>query len=358
MQLDLAQAMRARGHTVDVLAYEDVFPTPPRGKLGALLRSYTHAVAPILRRRARHYDVVDGIEGTIVETKQELGLDGLLVARTIALNDFYRRWEDEARARWPQHPRGRALARPLRRALLRRDARQARLSRQIADGMFVCNLREAEHVAADIGTQRVRMLPHGLFDNERKRLAEAARARDPGGDPTVVWLGTWDARKGKYDLPGIIRGVRASRPETSFLLLGTHAPAQAVLAELGAASKRVQVRSSFLPEELPELLSGCCAMAFPSYLESFGFAVIEALAAGLPVVAYDIPGPRDILAPLDARLLVDLGDVDTFAARLLEQMDGRGVAAQRCIARAADFRWETIAERTLEAYAAWAGQTR
>jgi glycosyltransferase involved in cell wall biosynthesis len=354
VQVELADALRAKGHEVEFLAAPDVYSRQPRNQVEALMRSFPRASASHVRRLAASYDVIDAREGDITLSKRHLGFDGLLVARSIGLADFYTCWEREARRRWPNHPRGRLLGRLPRRLKLCQLVSQARTSRRNADGFFVCNAHEAERVAADIGVARVRNLPFGLPDGHREALGRAGLQRARNAPAEVAVLGTWDSRKGKYDLPLIIEATRAVRPETSFLLLGTYASERQVLHELGPrAAHRVRVYPSFEPEMLPELMGACCAAAFPSYLEGFGFAVIEQLAAGLPVVAYDVPGPRDILAAIDPGLLVFPGDVAAFADRLLCELAGSGVSRQACIDRAADFRWSDIADRTLEAYAEW-----
>src|SRR5438046_10044411 len=75
----------------------------------------------------------------------------------------------------------------------------------------------------------------------------------------------------------------------------------------------IEIVPRFDPDQLPQLVSDCTVAAFPSYVEGFGMAVVEQLAAGLPTVAYDAPGPRDILRDELARLLVPAGDVSRFA---------------------------------------------
>ena len=62
----------------------------------------------------------------------------------------------------------------------------------------------------------------------------------------------------------------------------------------------------------------CTVGAFPSYVEGFGLAVLEQLAAGLPTVAYNLPGPRDILKSTLPDLLVPCGDAEKFAATLCQ----------------------------------------
>ena len=92
---------------------------------------------------------------------------------------------------------------------------------------------------------------------------------------------------------------------------------QIVRRELGsAASADIELVSDYQPDELPALLANCTVGAFPSYVEGFGLAVIEQLAAGLPTVAYDTPGPRGILERELPEMLIPSGDVAAFASAL------------------------------------------
>ena len=50
--------------------------------------------------------------------------------------------------------------------------------------------------------------------------------------------------------------------------------------------------------ELNELLKNVKVGISPSYIEGFGLAIVEQLACGIPVVAYKVPGPKDILNQL------------------------------------------------------------
>jgi glycosyltransferase involved in cell wall biosynthesis len=83
----------------------------------------------------------------------------------------------------------------------------------------------------------------------------------------------------------------------------------------------------FAAEALPELLAPCSVGIFPSYVEGFGYGVLEMLAASLPVIAYDVPGPPMMLPP---EYLVGRGDVAGLSARV--------VALLRDPARLADAR--------------------
>ncbi|MFM6472484.1 MAG: glycosyltransferase family 4 protein, partial [Dolichospermum sp.] len=104
--------------------------------------------------------------------------------------------------------------------------------------------------------------------------------------------------------------VKKQVPNAKFLFLGTGVSLQKVLQDLNLpACDWINIIPQYNSEELPMLLSGATVGAFPSYIEGFGFAVLEKLASGLPTIAYDVPGPREILKLLDGSLLTPVGDV-------------------------------------------------
>lgn len=70
--------------------------------------------------------------------------------------------------------------------------------------------------------------------------------------------------------------------------------------------------------EMPALYHRIDAYALPSQQESFGVAVGEALASGVPVVAYQVGGVRDLVRPGDTGLLVPHGDVQALGEGLQE----------------------------------------
>jgi glycosyltransferase involved in cell wall biosynthesis len=353
IQVELAEALRQKGHEVDFFAGPDVYPSPPRSKLDRVLRSFSLASRPELRRRAGAYDVIDGLEGCVTASKANLRFDGVLVARSVGLIDAYARWRREAGRRLPE-VRGRMLFRIPRGVQRRFSLWEGHASRRHADGFFVPNSSERQELVAQLGSARVCQLPFGLRDSHRAALGEVAARRATGEHPCVVFLGTWDARKGKHDFPAIVRSIRAQEPGTSFKFLGTYVSREEILHDLGLPPCTwIEVTPTFDPSSLPDLLAPATVAVFPSYIEGFPFGVLEQIAAGLPVVAYDVPGPRDILSELDPRLLVQRGDKGSLAAMVISASRGEIVSSEACVARASLFRWDDIANRTLAAYAAW-----
>ena len=146
--------------------------------------------------------------------------------------------------------------------------------------------------------------PYGLADDFRKALSEAAAtAPERLANQTICFIGMWSLRKGSRDWTKIISTIRRQYPGTKFLLLGTMVPDEVVLADV-ETREGISCQRNFSERELPSVLSRCTLALFPSYIEGFGLAILEQLAAGLPTVAYDVSGPGQILAPLRDQLLV------------------------------------------------------
>jgi len=102
---------------------------------------------------------------------------------------------------------------------------------------------------------------------------------------------------------------------------------------------------------LVELLHGAIALIFPSLVEGFGLPVVEAMAAGCPVIASNCPAVAEVAG--SGALLCDPQSAETFAAAMTRLALDPAAAAglrQRGIARAAAFTWARCAEQTLGVY--------
>ncbi len=107
-------------------------------------------------------------------------------------------------------------------------------------------------------------------------------------------------------------------------------------------------------DEKATRLRSATAACFPAIDgESFGIVLLEAMAAGAPIVASDIDGYRDVARHDREALLVKPGDVDALAAALRTVLDDEArrdslIAAGR--ARADEFSMERLAQRFIEIY--------
>jgi len=125
----------------------------------------------------------------------------------------------------------------------------------------------------------------------------------------------------------------------------------------GLAARGEAKRLGYVPEELlPQLLAGARAMAFPSIYEGFGLPPLEAMAAGVPVVASSASSIPEVTG--DAALLVAPEDTDGLRQaldRALTDAEWRDEAIARGLQRARQFSWRRCVDATVDVYRMLAG---
>jgi glycosyltransferase involved in cell wall biosynthesis len=93
-------------------------------------------------------------------------------------------------------------------------------------------------------------------------------------------------------------------------------------------------------QSLAEAYANADVFVFPSRTDTFGLVILEALASGVPVAAYPVPGPIDILQPpLTGALHDDLNTAITTALRYGDR--------EACVALAARYSWEKCTRQFL-----------
>ncbi len=356
--MELEQAWRAAGHSVDVFSMDQAFPVRTHSSPLAALRQllFNRKAAQFIRENGDRYDVVDALVGSLRASKTQLRFRGLLVARSVGLYRLYDRFEREASHRWPVSG-GKAIGKiyyTLIGSWLRRASDAAITN---ADLINVPNQDEADCLRKEVDARlAITVHGYGLPEERRQAFLQSAAAVDVRrNSPKICFIGAWSPRKGSKDWARIVRSVWAQIPETRFLFLGTLTDDANVLADLGLSrSNLVEIVGEYQPDELPQRLSNSTAGAFPTYAEGFGFALLEQLAAGIPTVAYNSPGPGSILNPTLPQLLVPAGDVEQLSTALVrilrmeapdyEQLTGR------CRDAAHRFDWTAIARETAQSY--------
>ena len=242
------------------------------------------------------------------------------------------------------------------------------LSLRRADGVITDSRAVAQNLFVYLGVaaERLRAVPIGVDEAYLARVrlpAEFRRRFTPDGAPLVLNVARLAPYKNQADLVTAMRLVVDLLPEARLLLVGQASDAayatkvREAARNLGLADRCRQV-GTVSAEELRRLYALCDVFVLPSLWESQGLSVLEAMAAGRPVVASDIgpvrenvPGDAGILVPPRDR--VALADAIVALLRDPERRWAMGEKGRSYIER--ERRWERMAELTLDAYAQFAG---
>ncbi|MBP0016505.1 MAG: glycosyltransferase family 4 protein [Cyanobacteria bacterium SBLK] len=362
VQLELAEEWQKEGHIIEKFDVEDAFPQTKSSFLATLTQPhFSQKAIAYVREHGYKFDVIDAHQGNLPASKKMLGFSGLLVTRSVGLFPLYYQLNRASLTSVPIANLKDIKTKIINELLAWRDRKEVKYcfqSYQTCDLINLPNDYERQYLeeARRLGN-KCQIFPFGLSHSRREKLAQIVSLRQNNASlEKIVFIGTWCSRKGAKDWREIIERVRQVFPDVSFLFLGTKVDRHKILQELQIeGDEAIEVVPSYETEMLPQLLQNATIGVFPSYLEGFGFAVLEQLAAGIPTVAYDIPGPRDMLQRVQTiSLIVKVGDVEALSCKLVELLKlpliDRDRLSRECLQVAESFSWSKIAKDTLNAY--------
>jgi glycosyltransferase involved in cell wall biosynthesis len=167
-------------------------------------------------------------------------------------------------------------------------------------------------------------------------------------------IGRLAPQKGFVHLIRAMPQVLAAVPNARLVLAGD-GPLERELKD-EAVECGVAERVQFLGfrRDILELLTAFDIFALPSLWEGLSISLIEALAAGKPIVATDIDGNREVIDNLETGLLVPPADAGAFAAALLRLLTDRSLAERLAVnarlSAESRFSMERMVEQNLAVY--------
>ncbi len=339
--LGLARELRRRGDEVRVLGpcdgpppeafvtpLGDSLPTSANGSIAPLAPDPSAALRTVRALRDEQFDVI--------HVHEPLAPGVAITTTTMHLAPTVGTF----------HAAGRSTVYRLGGAIFARIA--DRLDHKVVVSKDALELVARYLIRDDKGTEgRYEVLFNGV---ETERIRAVPRGQQ-GSAPAILFLGRHEERKGVHVLLDALRHVRhdvtvwlaGDGPDTDSLR-ATYAGDRRIewLGRLSEADKLARLRSAAV----------FCAPSLHG--ESFGVVLIEAMAAGTPVVASALDGYRNVATDGVDALLVEPGDPVALAAAL-ERVLGDPPLAERLVragsARADEFAMGALADRYAAIYA-------
>jgi glycosyltransferase involved in cell wall biosynthesis len=222
---------------------------------------------------------------------------------------------------------------------------QAREAAARADAIIAVSEFTRSQVVSLLGVEaaRVHVVHHGI----RTLTTTPAPAREP----VILSVGALQKRK---NIARLVEAFERLDSGWHLVLAGSNGyGAEEILARIAASPARERIRATgyVSPGELAAWYARASIFAFPSLDEGFGMPVLEAMAAGVPVIASLRSALPEVAG--DAALLVDPGDTDALRdalRNLIANTELRCELTRRGIERARTFTWGKAIRETWEVY--------
>lgn len=337
---ELAEQLRIRDHEVQVLAPGERRPPEPWVRIvGRPVRiPYRGTVAPISfswRSWRRVGDAMRRFHPDLVHAHEPLTPSTSMLAvraATAPVVATFHAFLDRSRLMEVASPVLRTISRRIDAAIAVSDA---------AAGF----VRRAIDVELEI-------IPNGL---DVERFAHPGAA--PNGLPEgrrLLWVGRLDPQKGFGVMLQAFALLAREHPDLRLVVAGDGRDRHAIDGVSEADRARIVMLGAVPHDDLPSHHAAADVFVAPATgQESFGYVLVEAMAAGVPVVASDIAGYREVVRTGIEGLLVPPGDPVTLAEAVTRVLSDPVLAARLSEAgraRAAVFGWDHIVPRIEAVY--------
>ncbi len=174
------------------------------------------------------------------------------------------------------------------------------------------------------------------------------------GKRNVLFVGRPEKRKGLRYLIRAFVGVQRAMPDTRLIVVGAGRFDRYERAVRSAGLRDVVFRSHVPFEELPRYHRSAHVFCAPNTgFESQGLVILEAMAAGLPIVASNIDGFAGVLTHGVEGVLVRPEDAQALSSALLDLLRDPALRAEMAAhgrERAGHFSWDRVSQRVLSYY--------
>lgn len=207
--------------------------------------------------------------------------------------------------------------------------------------------------------EKVRVIPSGVDDiyrssENRQQVCQELEAKYNIRAPYILYVGGYRPVKNGPTLIRAFAELKKRGLEHKLVLVGQpvqkFAEVEKLIKELGLTGE--VVTTDYVPRgDLPKFYNGAALFVLPSFKESFGHVLVEAMACGCPVVTSNVTCMPETVG--DAGMLIDPYDVGSLTDgmyRVLTDSELSGELRRKSLKRSKLFSWEKCARETLRVY--------
>lgn len=255
---------------------------------------------------------------------------------------------------------------------VRRNAKIDRLIRKsyckFDAAIAISETVKQEYLSIGVPENKIEIIPNGvdLENIHNFQVTENIRKTHNIDDDTkiILTVGRNHPKKGYELIPDIFKKIYRERKDIVWIVIGKEC------SKINSSGLNNELNERFIlldeltynsngilqklpPEELINYYRAADLFVFPSYIETFGIVLIEAIAAGLPVVTSDAPGCRDIIKNGYNGLLAETGNSEMLARKTLNLLNDKNLYNQICSNISIDIKmydWQIIAQKYRELY--------
>ncbi|HBE67233.1 MAG TPA: glycosyl transferase family 1 [Planctomycetaceae bacterium] len=193
------------------------------------------------------------------------------------------------------------------------------------------NTRAVTDFYADRGipAEKFTVIPNAVLPAERRQLEKSElfeRLQIPARSKVVGAIGRLWAQKNYRELIWAAELLHAAYQDVWFVILGDGPDLKRLQHDRDLAGAKDSVRFAGHRSDAAELLSAFDVLWNGSLYEGQSNTILEAMAQGIPVVASDIPGNRDLVINDETGYLYQIGDVETLTKRTNHLLRNRELA--------------------------------
>lgn len=308
--LDLCRALSARGHHVQLVVRPNS-PLPDR------LGSTPVTIHQLPLRNA--IDLLSARALSRMIRQHQIDIIHGHVARDYPLCLLAGKWAGRGRVVLTRHHYLPLRVNWLNRALFRRVGKVIAVSESVRRRLIA---------SLPISADRIVTIPNWIDPDDYRQLppAEQARRRLGLNAPLVVGMvGQMTPAKGQEEFLRAAALVSASREDVAFLLVGSEQGGRRFTSRCQRLVRRLGIahRVTFLDhiEDLSWVWSALTVLVVPSWQEAFSMVLIQAMAAGLPVIATRVGGPAEIVTHRVTGWLVPPREIQSLAEAIALLLD-------------------------------------